>query len=128
MRAHVFAGLASLAVASAHPHRAQNGNLGRRGVDISPFTMPGAGSYISSGSSSGAGILSAGSDYIETATELVKQTTPGLTFRLVDDHYVGANGVAHVNFKQTVNGIDVDNADFNVNVGNVPDIEDVMSI
>jgi extracellular elastinolytic metalloproteinase len=35
----------------------------------------------------------------------------------VDDHYVGNNGIAHFYFKQTVNDLDIDNADFNVNVG-----------
>lgn len=55
-------------------------------------------------------------DYVETATELVRSIAPNATFRLVDDHYVGTNGVGHVQFKQTANGLDVDNADFNVNV------------
>lgn len=36
----------------------------------------------------------------------------------MDDHYVGTNGIAHFNFKQTVNGVDIDNADFNVNIRN----------
>ena len=35
-------------------------------------------------------------DYVDTATELVKSKVPGATFRVVDDHYVGANGIAHV--------------------------------
>lgn len=52
----------------------------------------------------------------ETATELVKSTVPGATFRLSDDHYVGKNGISHFYFKQTANGLDIDNADFNVNV------------
>ncbi|KAM0661296.1 hypothetical protein ACHAPH_002804 [Verticillium nonalfalfae] len=60
--------------------------------------------------------LSKRATYVETATELVKATVPGVTFRVVSDHYVGANGIAHVNFKQTAHGIDIDNADFNVNV------------
>jgi extracellular elastinolytic metalloproteinase len=50
------------------------------------------------------------------ATDLVKVTIPGATFRLVDDHYVGSNGVAHYYFKQTANDLDIDNADFNVNI------------
>ena len=56
------------------------------------------------------------SDYTKTAEEFVKSVVGKATFRLVSDHYVGTNGVAHVRFKQTVNDIDVDNADFNVNV------------
>ncbi|PWY84983.1 extracellular metallo proteinase MEP [Aspergillus heteromorphus CBS 117.55] len=55
--------------------------------------------------------------YLDIAMRLVQGTVPGATFRLVDDHYVGDNGVAHVYFRQTVHGIDIDNADFNVNVG-----------
>jgi extracellular elastinolytic metalloproteinase len=50
------------------------------------------------------------------ATDLVKATIPGATFRLTDDHYVGSNGVAHFYFKQTANDLDIDNADFNVNI------------
>jgi extracellular elastinolytic metalloproteinase len=58
-----------------------------------------------------------GEDYVEAATRLVKGIVPeGIEFRLVDDHYVGDNGVGHVYFKQTVHGVDVDNAIFNVNV------------
>ncbi|KAF2656310.1 extracellular metallo proteinase MEP, partial [Lophiostoma macrostomum CBS 122681] len=52
----------------------------------------------------------------DTATELVKSTVPGATFRLVETR-VGDNGVSHIYFKQTANGMDIDNADFNVNVG-----------
>jgi extracellular elastinolytic metalloproteinase len=55
-------------------------------------------------------------DYTETAKDLVKSTFPKATFRMVNDHYVGTNGLAHIHFKQTINGIDIDNADFNVNV------------
>jgi extracellular elastinolytic metalloproteinase len=54
--------------------------------------------------------------YVETATDAVKKVAPNAEFRLVDDHYVGDNGIAHVNFKQTAHGIDIDNADINVNV------------
>ncbi|KAJ5097123.1 extracellular elastinolytic metallo proteinase [Penicillium angulare] len=43
-------------------------------------------------------------------------TAPGTAFRLVDDHYVGDNGVAHIYFRQTLHGIDIDNANFNVNI------------
>lgn len=52
----------------------------------------------------------------DVATDLVKATIPDATFRLVKDSYVGDNGVAHFYFKQTANGLDIDTADFNVNV------------
>lgn len=55
-------------------------------------------------------------DYVATATKLVKSTFPNMTFRTVKDHYIGTNGIGHVHFKQTAHGIDIDNADFNVNV------------
>ncbi|OOO05019.1 peptidase M36 fungalysin [Aspergillus oryzae] len=55
--------------------------------------------------------------YVETAIKLVRETFPNATFRLREDHYVGDNGVAHVHFRQTVHDLDVDNGDFNVNVG-----------
>lgn len=56
-------------------------------------------------------------DPVSIATDLVKKTIPGAQFRLVNDHYVGSNGIAHFYFKQTANGLDIDNADFNVNIG-----------
>jgi extracellular elastinolytic metalloproteinase len=58
----------------------------------------------------------------DTAIELVHLTIPEATFRLIDDHYVGDNGIAHFYFRQTANDLDVDNADFKVNIdrnGNV---------
>lgn len=57
----------------------------------------------------------AGPSYINTATSVVRSTFAGAEFRLISD-YVSGNGVAHVVFKQTVHGIDIDTADFNVNV------------
>jgi extracellular elastinolytic metalloproteinase len=54
--------------------------------------------------------------YLDTAIALLKQVALDAKFRLVDDHYIGTNGISHVNFKQTVHGLDIDNADFNVNV------------
>ena len=55
-------------------------------------------------------------DYVKTATELVKSVTPNATFRLVDDHYTGTNGISHANFRQTTHSLDIDNADFSVHV------------
>lgn len=61
-------------------------------------------------------LLRRGDDYVETATELVKSLAPNATFRVADDHYVGQNGVGHVNFKQTAHDKDIENADFSVHV------------
>ncbi|KAM0282809.1 hypothetical protein ACHAQH_002813 [Verticillium albo-atrum] len=55
-------------------------------------------------------------DYIEIATRTLKDAAPGSDFRVKDDFYVGSNGVAHVHFQQTIGGIDVDDANFNVNI------------
>lgn len=55
-------------------------------------------------------------DFVDTATALVQSVIPGAEFRVVTDHYVSDNGIAHVYFKQTAHGLDIDNADFNVNV------------
>lgn len=60
--------------------------------------------------------VSAEEHYTDTAARLVQNIVPGASFRLIDDHFVGDNGVAHVYFRQTLHGIDIDNADFNVNV------------
>ncbi|PWY85466.1 extracellular elastinolytic metallo proteinase [Aspergillus eucalypticola CBS 122712] len=60
--------------------------------------------------------VSADEHYTNTAARLVQTIVPGASFRLVDDHYVGDNGVAHVYFRQTAHGIDIDNADCNVNI------------
>ncbi|KAK2630035.1 hypothetical protein QTJ16_000855 [Diplocarpon rosae] len=54
--------------------------------------------------------------YVDTATAFLRAKHPGALYRVANDHYVGANGVAHVYFKQVHNGLDVDNSDFNVNI------------
>lgn len=56
-------------------------------------------------------------DAEQVASELVAQIVPDAQFRLLNDHYVGTNGVAHFYYKQTVHGLDIDSGDFNVNIG-----------
>ncbi|KAI9896476.1 hypothetical protein N3K66_008648 [Trichothecium roseum] len=117
-----LAGLTSTVMAHPKP-RAQPHNggsvLSKRGVDLSKYTLPSYSSYTKSSvvksSKSGAASVT-GSDYLEVARNLAKEVAPGAEFRVVEDHYVSGNGVAHVNLKQTVHGIDIDNADLNVNV------------
>ncbi|VUC25887.1 unnamed protein product [Clonostachys rosea] len=111
---------AGLAVADAHARRPRlntGANLQRRGVNIDKYLLPDISTYTDAASLTEVGVSALGSGYVETATSLVKSVFPTLHFRLVNDHYVGTNGMAHVNFKQTVHGIDIDNADFHVNVG-----------
>lgn len=115
-------GLLGATAVTAHPHHSVNPtgqSVARRGIDLTAFAPPARASYINSeGTESNKESLKLHrrATYVETASSLVKETVPGVQFRVVEDHYVGTNGVAHVNFKQTVNGIDIDNADFNVNV------------
>ena len=124
MKYQMLLGLTGLAAVHAHPQRRQPNDgasaLSRRGVDLSDYAMPGLGSYTKQSNVKAAELLISSSDYVETATKLVKEKFPDLEFRVVDDAYVGSSGVGHVNFKQTVHGLDVDNGDFHVNVGWLP--------
>ncbi|KAK2616393.1 hypothetical protein QQS21_000634 [Conoideocrella luteorostrata] len=56
------------------------------------------------------------SAYIDIATRTVRLSAPDSQFRLIDDHYVDTDGIAHVHFTQTLHGIDIDNTNFKVNV------------
>ncbi|KAL6916703.1 hypothetical protein ACHAP8_009636 [Fusarium lateritium] len=109
-------------LAGAHPsRRAPNPSpMSKRGLDLEAFKLAPMAEYVSQEEvpeDVSAKVVTKRADYTETASDLVKATYPKAEFRMVDDHYVGTNGIAHVNFKQTVNGIDIDNADFNVNIG-----------
>jgi extracellular elastinolytic metalloproteinase len=122
MKTAAILGLTGLAAnVLAHPERrhANNAALEKRGVDLSKFRMPELSEYtVSTKAKSNPAVSSINKrgDYVSAAKQLVKTVYPGSKFRLVDDHYVGVDGLAHVNFKQTIHGIDVDNGDFNVNV------------
>lgn len=121
MKYQLALGLTGLVAVNAHalPRRQPNNNnaLSKRGIDISKFIMPDVGSYTrTSGLKDAEMSISSSSDYLQAAKDLVKEKFHDLEFRTVDDHYVSKSGIAHVNFKQTVHGIDIDNADFHVNV------------
>ena len=116
MLASFLASCGLVAIAASHP---THGNgLARRAIDLNAFRLKATSEYVNATAIESTPSLHRfkRADYIESATELVKSTVGGATFRVVGDHYVGDNGVAHVNFKQTANGLDIDNADFNVNV------------
>ncbi|KAJ5587231.1 uncharacterized protein N7459_002996 [Penicillium hispanicum] len=103
-------------VHSAH----HSDSLRHRVVDLSPFRLTSRAQYVSANqvvTNIASSVPPKEQNYLETATQLVQTIVPEATFRVVDDHYVGDNGVAHVNFRQTIHGIDIGNADFNVNVG-----------
>lgn len=123
MRSFWLLGLlgASISV-SAHPrtsktYQSYKTGVQKRSTNIEDYRI-GTGAVYTNGNEAVAQGLyrRTSSNYVDAATQLVKTTVPGAEFRQVQDHYVSANGIAHVYFKQTIHGIDVDNADFNVNV------------
>lgn len=115
MRSLVLLGL--LGAASAHPARGPKPGLRRRAVDLNAYRITQSPEYHNEAASAKLNLAAVKRDtYLETATALVKSVAPDATFRVVEDHYVGTNGIAHVNFKQTAHGMDIDNADFNVNI------------
>ncbi|KAF1978781.1 extracellular metallo proteinase MEP [Bimuria novae-zelandiae CBS 107.79] len=126
MRSFLLASLASLATRQVYSHPTHAPRmLGKRAIDLNAFRQVLETEYANATSvQSDPSITSLikRADAVDTATELVKATVPGATFRLVNDHYVGDNGIAHFNFKQTVNGLDIDNADFNVNIARNGDV------
>ena len=115
-------GLAALLASRVlgHPHASPAASIRGRSVDFTAFKLKTGSVYSDVATTSEAGIeLPVGFDtptYTQTATWLVQEIFPEADFRLVNDHYVSGNGVGHVTFKQTVHGLDIDNADFNVNV------------
>jgi extracellular elastinolytic metalloproteinase len=121
MLASFLAGCGLFAVAASHPAGHSNG-LQRRAIDLDAFRLTATSQYVNATVAGPSASLQRikRADYLETATELVKSVAKGATYRVVGDHYVGSNGIAHVNFKQTANGLDIDNADFNINVSNTP--------
>ncbi|KAH7121776.1 extracellular metallo proteinase MEP [Dactylonectria estremocensis] len=118
MRSLLVLGLAGLAHAHPAKREPHTAELGKRGIDLDAFRLPELSEYVPNEEvvEDPPITLSKRETYVDTAKELVNTVAEGTTFRLVNDHYVGTNGVAHVNFKQTINGVDVDNADFNVNI------------
>ncbi|EHK99761.1 putative Extracellular metalloproteinase MEP [Glarea lozoyensis 74030] len=103
-----------------HPHPATSENtIQRRTVNLDSFKV-GVGSSYSNNL-----VLTeekpqlrtfSAPTYIDTASQLVRKVAPGAEFRVVNS-YQSDTGVGHVVFKQTLHGIDIDTADFNVNVG-----------
>ena len=127
MKYSLMLGLTGLAAnVQAHPHGREpnKSSLSKRAVDVAKFRLTDMSNYTASAvTKADASVMTIGKrgDYVGTAAELVKTVAPGAEFRVVNDHYVSSDGVAHVNFKQTMHGIDIDNADFNVNVSALAD-------
>lgn len=121
MRSLMLLGLlgASSLPASAHPSPVAKPGIRRRTVDLNAYRIHQSPEYHNEEATKAKRselLVFKRETYVETATALVKSTVPNAQFRVVEDHYVSDNGIAHVNFKQTIHGLDVDNADFNVNV------------
>jgi extracellular elastinolytic metalloproteinase len=122
MRLTTAAALVALLPATALAHPAlvsSRRDLNGRAVNFDNFRLGTKADYSNAGATTKSTLvasLNKRGTYLETAEALVKKVAPGSEFRVVDDHYVGSNGVAHVNFKQVLHGLDIDNADFNVNV------------
>lgn len=109
-------GLASLALGHPNPRQSD----AARGINIANFEYSTPSVYSNSDETRDnvlASSIQPGESYTNTAENFAKSMFPALTYRLVDDHYVGDNGMGHVYLKQTHHGLDVDNADFNINVG-----------
>jgi extracellular elastinolytic metalloproteinase len=105
MRSAVFATLASLAVVHAHPAAHGSRAINRRAIDLDAFRMVIKTEYKNATQvdlDPTIPTLRARATTEETATELVQSAAPGAEFRLVNDHYVGDNGVAHYYFKVSI--------------------------
>jgi extracellular elastinolytic metalloproteinase len=119
MKGLLFASLAlSLQHVRAHPASTHSQSLAKRTVDLDSFRLKVAAEYVNS-TAVDTGVVPTierrGSSPEDTAIKLVKRIAKGAEFRLVES-YTGDNGVTHFYFKQTANGVDIDNGDFNVNV------------
>jgi extracellular elastinolytic metalloproteinase len=120
MRSFLLTSLVSLAIpeiTQGHPYHGTH-SLTRRAVNLDSFRMKIPVTYKNAkevGSDPTINSLIRRASIEDTATDLVKATVPGASFRLIQS-YVGTNGIAHFYFKQTAHGIDIDNGDFNVNV------------
>ncbi|KAL8286045.1 hypothetical protein RB597_002913 [Gaeumannomyces tritici] len=110
--------MGAAATVAAHPHPSTKAGVSRRAVDLNAFRLKATAKYVKAeevGSSPAASVARR-ADYLEVAKDLAAKVVPGAEFRIVGDHYVGTNGVAHVNLKQQAHGIDIDNADININI------------
>lgn len=127
MRTSTVAALSGLILGSlAHPHH----DLSASGVDAHPLSKRQAADalerfrpqqravYVAEDgeTANSTNVRRQSGSAIEAAENHVRSIHPEATFRRADDTHTGANGITHVYFKQTLNGLDIDDADFNVNV------------
>ncbi|KAF2762893.1 hypothetical protein EJ05DRAFT_432919 [Pseudovirgaria hyperparasitica] len=108
----------------AHPFRTDverpaAANIQRRTVDLNKFRLPAKAQYTQNEKvreENINGSIQKRADAVETATELVKKTFPDASFRVVPDYYTGDSGITHIHVRQTAHDLDIDNADFNINI------------
>lgn len=119
MRGLLLGTLAVLSIpyTGAHPSSRKQWGVAKRTVDLDAFRLKVTSDYINATAVAEESpvVLNKRASAQDIATELVKETVPGAKFRLVQS-YTGSNGITHVYFRQTANDLDIDNADFNVNV------------
>ena len=120
MRGLLLATVAALTASqtAAHPASRPQWGIAKRAVDLDAFRLKVSSDYVDSKAvieDPEVSSLTKRASAQDIATEVVEKTVPGAKFRLVES-YTGTNGVSHVYFRQTANDIDIDNADFNVNV------------
>ncbi|PYH44577.1 extracellular metalloproteinase [Aspergillus saccharolyticus JOP 1030-1] len=118
MRPFLYQGALGLLLflCAGHPHQ----RPARNAVDLNSFRLSPRAEYVNysiRGSLAPYHSSIVKEDYVQSATELVRVVAPETSFRLIDNHYIGDNGIGHVYYRQTLYGIDIENADFNVNVG-----------
>lgn len=100
----------------AHPGHSHT-KIQKRSIDLEAYRFGGGGSYHSVPSTSKRSLKSKRkATNQETAVEFLMSTFPTTSFRLIQDHYVGDNGVEHFYFKQLANNLDIDNSNLNINV------------
>ena len=119
MRGILLGTLAALSIpyTSAHPSARKQWGVAKRTVDLDAFRLKVTSDYVNATAvvEDPPVVLNKRASAQDIATDLVKETVPGAKFRLVES-YIGSNGLTHIYFRQTANDLDIDNADFNVNV------------
>lgn len=122
----IIAIAAAVTTVAAHPRPLpqQGGRNGGISRSIDDFQPVGFAEYVNNEESPVSTFAAEGrfnGDYEAAAEAFVAERFPGITLRKADSSYQGTNGIGHVYFRQQINGVDLDNADVNVNVSRFGD-------
>ncbi|PSK46005.1 cytokinesis protein 3 [Elsinoe australis] len=117
----IIAIAAAVTSVAAHPRPLpqQGGRNGGISRSIDDFQPVGFAEYVNNEESPVSTFAAEGrfnGDYEAAAEAFVAERFPGITLRKADASYQGTNGIGHVYFRQQINGVDLDNADVNVNI------------